>query len=456
MSVMCVRGACVSALLLFSVGCEVADRSTGHRQRSPIAISTVSGDHQVGAVRRRLEHPLRIRLVDASGEPVAVVEWSASEDGAIVPPSGITDAEGIASAVWMLGPLDGEQHARASSGDSLRVEFAATANIVRSDVALTPLTLTTPDGSGQTVHPDYVAMPSTWGGAGAGQYLAITPYPGGNANFENPSLFTSSDEIAWAPPAGVQNPLVLPTRGYLSDPDVVYNSESNELWLYFRAVDDQNEVRLMKSSDGVHFSAPVTIVSGPNHVIVSPTVVRRGPGDWRMWSVNSNVGCAASTTTVELRRSTNGVDWSAPHTVSLSQPGYSVWHLDVQWVPSRQEYWALYNGKTAGSCTTPALFLATSTDGETWRTFPSPVLARGAIREFEDIVYRSTFAYDPSDDAISLWYSGARYESPNYVWRSAYERRARSAVFDAVALPPNKTLIAAAARRDIPPLLDAP
>jgi hypothetical protein len=175
-----------------------------------------------------------------------------------------------------------------------------------------------------------------------------------------------------------------------------------------------------------------------------------------MWSVNSNVGCTASTTTVELRRSTNGVDWSAPRTVSLSQPGYSVWHIEVQWVPSRQEYWALYNGKTAGSCTTPALFLATSADGETWKTFPSPVLAHGVIREFEDIVYRSTFAYDPSDDAISFWYSGARYESPNYLWRSAYERRARTAVFDVIAQPPNKTLLAAAAQRNVPPLLEAP
>jgi len=456
MSVTNVRRACVAALVLFSVGCEVADRTTGHIQRSPTGISTVSGDHQVGAPRRRLEHPLRIRLVDASGEPAAgaEVEWSASDDGSVVPPTGITDGDGIATAVWTLGSANGEQRASAASGDSLRAVFAATANVVRPDVALTPLTLTTPDGSGQTVHPDYVAMPAAW--ISAGQYLAITPYPGGNANYENPSLYTSSDDIAWAAPAGVHNPVVLPTRGYLSDPDVVYNPEHNELWLYFRAVDDRNEIRLMRSTDGVHFTQPVTVASGLNHVIVSPTVVRRGTNDWLMWSVNSNVGCTASTTTVELRRSTNGVDWSAPRTVSLSQPGYSVWHIEVQWVPSRQEYWALYNGKTAGSCTTPALFLATSADGETWKTFPSPVLAHGVIREFEDIVYRSTFAYDPSDDAISFWYSGARYESPNYLWRSAYERRARTAVLDVIAQPPNKTLLAAAAQRNVPPLLEAP
>jgi hypothetical protein len=85
-----------------------------------------------------------------------------------------------------------------------------------------------------------------------------------------------------------------------------------------------------------------------------------------MWSVNSNVGCTAATTSVELRRSTNGLAWSPPQQVMLSLPGMFVWHIDVQWIPSLGQYWALFNAKVAGNCSTPALYLATSADGVTW------------------------------------------------------------------------------------------
>jgi hypothetical protein len=103
----------------------------------------------------------------------------------------------------------------------------------------------------------------------------------------------------------------------------------------------------------------------------------------------------------------------------------------VQWLPSRQEYWALYNGKVAGSCTTDALFLATSADGVSWKTYPAPILSRGAIPEFADIVYRATFSYDPQRDVVSLWHSGARYTSRGYEWHAAFERRRRTDLFDA-------------------------
>ena len=119
------------------------------------------------------------------------------------------------------------------------------------------------------------------------------------------------------------------------------------------------------------------------------------------WSVNGNVGCTGSSTTVELRRSPDGMNWSAPTTVSLSQPGLYPWHIDVEWIPSRNEFWALYNAKTPASCTTGAVYLATSSDGLQWTTYPSPVLARGAIPELQDVVYRSTFAYDDASDASS-------------------------------------------------------
>jgi hypothetical protein len=283
--------------------------------------------------------------------------------------------------------------------------------------------------------------------------LFITPYPNGNANFENPSIFESEQPTQWIVPDKVTNPIESPHDGYLSDPDAVYVPERNELWLYFRQVTNENTIRLTTSRDGVAWTTPVDVTLAPNHEIISPSVVRRAPNDWLMWAVNGNVGCTGSSAAVELRRSINGVDWSVPETVALTQPGFSPWHIDVEWIASRNEFWALYNVKTAGSCTTSAVYLATSTDGVHWTTFPSPVLARGAIDALRDVVYRSSFAYDPSSDAVTIWYSGARFDGANYSWHSAVQRRLRVDLFNTIAAPPKAALAAPVA---LPQLRDFP
>ena len=189
-------------------------------------------------------------------------------------------------------------------------------------------------------------------------------------------------------------------------------------------------------------------------MIVSPAVVRRAPDDWLMWSVNSgHAGCSAATTTVELRRSRDGLTWSKPAIVALAQPERWAWHIDVQWIPERAEYWALFNGKTAGGCTTAELYLATSADGVAWRTYPAPVLRAGVLPELEDVVYRSTLAYDAASDVVTLWYSGARYAGRGYAWRLAYEQRLRADLFAAVASTAPVAL--RALRPAAPPLTNA-
>jgi len=140
-------------------------------------------------------------------------------------------------------------------------------------------------------------------------------------------------------------------------------------------------------------------------------------------------GCSAPSARVEVRRSVDGVQWSEPEPVSLAQQDLFPWHIEVQWIPSRNEFWALYNVKRAGDCATPALFLATSPDGYTWSVLSQPVLVRGRIPELADIVYRSSLLYDPVSDAITFWYSGATHTGSKYVWGAAVERRPRLDVF---------------------------
>lgn len=429
-----------------------SERATMPRSRGQIAIS--SGNAQRGAPGQPLAQPIVLVVRDASGTPVAGVDvtWNADDGGVMDPSKSVTDVNGFASAIWTLG--DGSMHrGRALAAGFLAAEFTASTDVnaeLPLDVII-PLDLKTYDGSGQTVHPDHVAAGPEW--THAGQYLFITPYPLGNATFENPSIFESEQPTQWIVPDGVTNPLVTPGDGYFSDPDAVYVPERNELWLYFRQVTSENTIHLTTSRDGASWTTPIVVLHAPNHQVISPSVVRRAPDDWLMWAVNGNVGCIGTSATVELRRSTNGVDWSSPEAVALAQPGFSPWHIDVQWIAGRNEYWALYNVKTAGSCTTSAVYLATSTDAVHWTTYPSPVLARGAITEFRDVVYRSSFAYEPSSDAITLWYSGARFDGANYIWHSAVQRRLRADLFATINAPASA---AQTADRALPALQNFP
>lgn len=431
-----------------------ASSTSPHR---PKTLSIESGDLQAGSATAPLRRPLIVRVLDDAGSPVrgATVRWSTDEDGTITPPLSVSDERGFARAAWTLGSRVGRQHAHAIIDGLSRVDFGAEATVDDPMAMPVPFALATPEGSGQTVHPDFVAMPKTW--QFSNQYLLVTPYPNGNNGFENPSIFAPKGPLEWVPPTGVTNPIALPKFGYLSDPDAVAVPETNELWVYYRQVQTHNEIYLIRTSDGVTYSAPQLVASASNHDLVSPAVVRRAPDDWLMWSVRSGSGCGASSTTVELRHSTNGIDWSRPDKVALDQGnGISPWHIEVQWVAARNEYWAVFNGKTAGSCATPALYLATSPDGVKWTTYPSPILTRGVIPELADIVYRSTFNYDDDDDMIDFWYSGARYEFGQYNWRSVYQRRTRGEVFAMASKKPSGPLASLAPRRGAPQVFNAP
>lgn len=403
---------------------------------APALVQATGGGGQVGPVHSLLPEPIVVTVLDATSQPLAgvAVTWSAEGDGRITAVTQTTDAAGQARARWVLGGTIGPSRATAAVAELEPATFTAIAEspdqLPFGEVRV--LDLQTYEGSRQVVHPDYVRVPAE--AFQQGHHLAITPYPFGDPSHENPSHFVGERPDRFGLLAGAPNPVVRPPSGHLSDPDLLYLPETGELWLYYRQVAGENIVLLIRTSDGVRWSQPVEVVRAPNHQVVSQTVVRRGPADWWMWSVNAGaLGCSAPYTTVEVRRSADGLKWSPAERVRLEQAGLFPWHIEVQWVPSRNEFWALYNVKRNGDCATPALFVATSSDGLTWRVVEQPVLARGRIPELTDVVYRSSFAYDPASDAIVFWYSGARYSGTNYIWGAAVERRRRDDVFPAGA-----------------------
>jgi hypothetical protein len=400
---------------------------------TPAAIRPAEGVNQVAPAGRVLPAPIVAEVVDEHGEPVSGVgvDWSAQGDGQLYPANTITDADGKVRARWVLGAHAGPNRATVSTHGLEPATFTALGESA-DDVPLgvvRPIHPPTYESSDQMVHPDYAR--SDGPEFGYPEHLAITPYPYGNAAYENPSVFVAQGRPdQWALEQGVPNPVARPSVGYLSDPDLVYNPDTRELWLYYRQATADNIILLTRSTDGIVWSPEQEVLRRPSHQVVSPAVVRRGPGDWLMWSVNSGPsGCGAEATTVELRHSKDGLVWSAPQTVALGGDGLFPWHIDVQWIPSRGEFWAVYNSKLPQTCTTPVVSIASSTDGVTWRVADKPVITKGRVPELQDIVYRTTLAYDPATDVITFWYSGARYDGSRYVWGAAVERRARTEVF---------------------------
>ncbi len=426
--------AALVAVLLLANACSDDIAPSG-----PPVLSVAAGDGQTAVAATELPAQIVVELRDAKQRPMSgiAVVWTPQQTGhdVVIPTALVTDGAGYARARWQLDTVAGPHSLTVTTANGVSAHVSAFAN-ARPFSNVAELPLVTYDGSGQAVHPDFVRLPASWGGDPF--RLVATPYPGGDQTYENPSLFTGSTGTSWVVPDGIQNPLERPLSGYYSDPDVMYDPDANELRIYFRRVKEENEIWLIRSRDGVIWSAPVLTVTAPNHTIVSPSVVRRGPGAWLMWSVNSGAqGCGAMSTSVELRRSADGVHWTAPEAASLADRDGFAWHIDVEWIPSRGEYWAVYPIKQPGGCVTDRLRLAVSADGVSWRTFPSPVLVKGANEQLRDIIYRSSIDYDAATGIVSIWYSGAAYVggSAGFSWHLGWERMTLPALFARVNAP---------------------
>lgn len=417
--------------LLLCAACH-ADAPTPPPLPVATTVTIIGGDGQQADPEDVLADPIRFKVVDADGRAMGgvTITFAVPIGGGSVPAASvITDSSGLAQTTWTMGPLGGVQQLEAHVNNKVMATATATTcdpsecfpaeHLAGALSDATLLTLATYESSGQAVHPDVVRAHGT----ATGFWMAITPYPGGNTLYENPSIFRSTDAATWTVPAGAINPLVKPVAPeYLSDPDLIVNTDQ-KLWMFFRSViNNQNIIKVTRSTNGVRWDSAQTVITVPSHELVSPAVVRSAPGaPWQMWSVNAGgVGCSATQTTIERRTSTNGLSWSAPATVNLVQPGQSIWHLDVQWIAARSEYWALYNTYPTGrTCATDALYLARSADGVNWRVFPSPIARAGVISAFRHLIYRSTFITNPKATEVTLWMSGAEYANNAYVWGTA-------------------------------------
>src|SRR5437016_14088635 len=87
--------------------------------------------------------------------------------------------------------------------------------------AVAPLTIRTPDGSGQVTEPSIVKFSPPW--RGFTYWMVVAPYPHGDAEDENPSILVSDDGHDWSVPPVGTNPIQNPTpHSHLADASLFY------------------------------------------------------------------------------------------------------------------------------------------------------------------------------------------------------------------------------------------
>lgn len=310
-----------------------------------------------------------------------------------------------------------------------------------------PLDIPTYDGSGQLTHPSVLYFPKYWNGHK--YWAAATPYSNSNDEYENPSIYYfDTPGENWKVPAKLTNPVVpKPSAGFNSDPCLVYNKTSAELYCFYResnSTDSNTKYLLIKSSDGIRWSNPILLytitgnepvlthdislweriridlnniihpktASGAINIERSNAIVQLPNGKWMMWAQKWD-----STYSIIYRTSADCLHWSEPKNCSFIDDfcDKNVWHIDVKYIPEYKRFLMIQY-----SDNDKCLRLAESRDGIVWKYYSKRILKpenKNTANFANSHLYKSSITYDPFTDTIHLWYVGVNTESE---WKIGY------------------------------------
>lgn len=207
------------------------------------------------------------------------------------------------------------------------------------------------DNSNQANHPKVLYFEDGWNGFK--YWMAFTPYPHSNDDYENPSIIVSQDGLNWNVPSGSTNPVIslsndIKLGAHYSDPHLVMRDQVMELWYRYNPakpgeIRPDNSISIIyriKSKDGIVWTQPEIIIKGSNYY--SPVIIYEESKykiwyttDTGMYYIQSDNDCASFTN---------------PQTVFTGLPGDRIpWHFDI--IHSEKGYEMLvsnYSGKVFG------------------------------------------------------------------------------------------------------------
>jgi len=286
-------------------------------------------------------------------------------------------------------------------------------------------TTPTSDGSGQCVHPSIVYFPEGWNGYK--YWMAMTPYPATDSQYESPEILACDDGVNWVVPAGLTNPIVdnsspaaLPNN---ADPCLFYNEETDELWCYYqrRYPGSYARLYLKKSRNGVDWGpsadlGTLLLDSAEINTCTSPAIIKIG-ATYHLWYIDT----LAAPNVLYHRTSTDGETWVGEETCTIygTMPaGKEAWHLEIRYMSEYNDYWMLLTICDTG---TPGnntwMMFARSVNETDWYLYPEVLLEPSVAGWDANSIYKATFLLDGS--TLKIWYS-AYSGLPAITWYVGY------------------------------------
>jgi hypothetical protein len=233
--------------------------------------------------------------------------------------------------------------------------------------------------------------------------MAITPYPGSDNDYENPSILASNDKTTWVVPDGLTNPIVPFPGGtdFNADCDMVLVDGTMYVF-YLEVTSDSTdaEIYYKTSTDGITWSAAVHIDLGAAFPVEfkSPAFIKETNG----WTMFYSSGRVYHTHAPALTG-----PWDTPIAVTDTNVGDS--HVDV--IKVGGVYYGIF---LQGAETLK--FGASWNGGLTWYIKSTDILTKSASGGWDDFgLYRSTI--QPTTGGFDFWYTG---KADNTVWRIGY------------------------------------
>lgn len=201
--------------------------------------------------------------------------------------------------------------------------------------AMLPLNITTYEGSGQTTHPSVLFFKDRF--ASYKYWMAHTPYPYNNDDYENPCIVASADGVNWVTPNGLSNPIDVPTpeqistNYHMSDCELVFANGKLECWYRLNVNGGLDQILRKTSTDGITWSEREVVLDKDivGFYCLSPSLIYED-GKYKFWYVGTNYE-------IYYIESITGVSgtWSSPiivgrnYTTSPVTSDMKPWHLDV-------------------------------------------------------------------------------------------------------------------------------
>lgn len=271
-----------------------------------------------------------------------------------------------------------------------------------------PLEIATPDGSGQTVHPDVAYCPD--GFLGYKYWMACTPYPFAADRLENPVVRVSNDGLSWRLLEGCPDPLVeapADPQGHHADTDIaIHGGTIHVVFITTRREAPETTFSVVTSTDGRNWSRPQVILE--EAWAVSPSLVVDPDGRWHLWHVVHDGLPSPRRTMIRYGSGTSPDNITMTDVCALEVPGHVIWHIDV--IRTANGFEALVAAFRRGADPSRCrLFHADSGDGRRFVLSSRKALVRPTMFGWDNrMIYRSTFVKHP-DGNYQVWYSAASW-----------------------------------------------